>query len=186
MAAVHGIPPVLNYRHLYDRRDLREASGPGRPLEDPGTIMGMIANNPDFSITANLIYQSGMDDRFRDPGSLSTIFIAPDRYWKRNTNDELLRDIDLQTAASLIQFSTLPYPLTLAGMNLRRAYVQNLHPMENLLINGNLWQPNIGTRFLTTSTGPNYNYNAHIIKGDIAAKNGVIHILNAPLVPRAG
>ena len=185
MTTVQGDPPVLNYSHLYDRADLRNSTEP-QQIPRPGTIMHALATNPDFEITKTLILQAGMFDYFNSLQTNATLFICPDRYWKKYTPDFLLRDIDLQSAASIIRYATLGFPLTLSGMNLQRGYINNLHPRENLLVNGRLWAPEIGLRPQSASLGPQYYQTSRIIKGDIPFRNGVMHIVSSPVVPRLG
>jgi len=186
MTSLHGTPPVLNYRHLYDRADLRTTKS-AHDMPNPGTIAHAIFTNADFEITKTLIVQAGMFDFFNSLESNVTLFITPDKYWKRNTPDFLLRNIDLQSAASIVRYATLNFPLTMSGMNLTKGYVENMHPRQNLLINAMTWGgAEIGLRPKSTSLGPQYLETSRIVKGDVPFRNGVIHIVSSPVVPSLG
>lgn len=186
MTSLHGDPPVLNYRYLYDRADVR-GTGFAKPMTNPGTIMHAISTGDEFQITKTLIIKAGMFDLFNSLDSNVTLFLCPDKYWKRNTPDFLLRDIDLQSASSIIRYATLQFPLTMSGMNLKRGYVENAHPRQNLLINAKMWGgTEIGIRPQSASLGPQYYETSRIIRGDIPFMNGVCHIVSSPVVPRLG
>jgi len=180
MTSNYGIPIDFGYTYMNDPSDLRTIKD--RPKEDPNTLMGKLANAANFGIFTNLIYFSGLDSVLRDTNSKLTIFAVPDRYILQNFQDTV-RGLDSQTARYLIGYHILPYEYVINDMMGSFTYIKTMNPFYKLRMDGRGLSPQLGFRKQLTSTTPSMNFTPQILRGDIQGQNGILHIIDALMLP---
>lgn len=179
MSSNYGIPVSYGYSHMTDHLDLRKTKQ--RPQEDPNSIMGKLVNSPQYSLFTNLLYFSGLDKVLREDKNL-TVFAVPDRYIYWNFLDDI-RDISPTVARYILSYHIIPFRYVIAEMMSAYTYIETKNKYYKLRIDGRGLSPQIGFRKQLTSTTPSMNFTPQILRGDIEANNGVIHILDALLLP---
>jgi len=136
------------------------------PTEAPlGTIVDIAAGNPDFSTLVSLLEQAGLVNTLNGPGPF-TVF-AP-------TN---------------AAFAALPQEVLDAVASDTELLTQVLlyHVVDGLVESGDLVDgasvPTFNGADVTTFTDPFMVNDANIIAADVIASNGVIHAIDAVLIP---
>lgn len=207
MTSLHGTPSIKNYRHLYEGSTPRPNRGCGQTSSgsvvqdvvvkhereeqkvahrDDQSVMAMLEQSPQFTMFVRWIKDSGLEDLYRDPDSHLTVFAVPDSKLERMP-EHLWLDIDGVGARGMIQFSTLPYEMMFREMRYRRQGLTSLYKSERLMADGNgINSVRIGRRATSSSVSPTTNYSSEIIHADALASNGVIHVVNLPVLPCTG
>jgi hypothetical protein len=162
----------LNYTHMYDMGDLR-GSRP-KPYINPGSILGFLENNSDFSIFFYIVKLSKLDGLFNDCQADATLFVPSDTHIRQKIQhiDNILLNMEEDTARSIVLFSTLnrriDYNL-LSQSPIKYIFTQNT------------------TNKMLFETYNNITYlnkrNAQILKHDINLDNGMVHIIDNILIP---
>lgn len=180
MTSNYGIPIDFGYSYMNDPPNLKVIKG--RPKEDPNTIMGKLVNGKNYGVFTNLVYFSGLDTVLRDPNNKVTLFAVPDRYIIDNFSDTV-RGLDSQSARYLISYHILPYEYAVADMMGSFAYIKTMNPYYKLRIDGRGLSPQLGFRKQLTSTTPSMTFTPQILRGDVTAQNGIIHVVDALMLP---
>jgi len=167
---MQGYCPSLDYRFMYDVRDIR--ASPKLPTTDIGSIMDMIQNNPDFTMFNHLVNLADMNGIFNTQPAKFTVFVPSDSHLKTCFDINLFLNMDKYTARKILLYSTLP---KIADMN-----ALNLSPVLEL-------ETRIPGFRIVVQTPPNketlINNNVRILKPNIHCVNGLIHIVDYPLIP---
>lgn len=173
----------LNYRHMYDVADLHSVEE-SKVVPTKGTILHAIMSNNDFSFFQDLVKRGKMEEYLNDPVLTATLFLPTDRSFERLPS-HVIRQLESKSPRDVVAFHILKAPVSIISMKGIRQYFETVHPRENLLIEGRTPMPKIGHRHQSTSVTPSINYEPSIIEPDILMENGIIHIINSPLVPEA-
>lgn len=168
----------LNYRHMYEPFRKKEESKCERHA--PDSIMGLLESHPQFTIFCGLLrdtqrYDTLLGEDLRH----MTVFAPPNKAFKMLSMD-LASELDMLQKQELVQYHIVDQTVATEDLKGIRARIQTLHPRESLVVEGRTQYLRIGTKPTFTSCGYAYPI---VIKGDIEARNGVIHIVDAVLVP---
>jgi len=158
-----------NYRFMFDLPDLR-----GKPAQISGcsnTVLEYLKKNShEFSGFLHIIKIAEMEDIFAQPELYRTTFVPADKYLDMNA----VKNIDQGTAKSIINFSSLQRRIGggLLSASPASYFISNYKPLPNLLV--------------TNISGvTQLNGCANVVKFDISLQNGIVHVIDRPLVPYA-
>ena len=73
--------------------------------------------------------------------------------------------------------------MTVADLQTDLMYLVTMNPHYKLRVDGRGTSPQLGTRKMMTSTTPSMNFTPEILKGDVVGSNGIMHVINALLLP---
>lgn len=137
--------------------------------EEPSTITDIAAGNPDFSTLVSALVRVGLDDTLASDGEF-TVF-AP-------TNAAFTAlGVDLSTLTDAELTSILLYHVV-AGATVDSSSV----PAFAASASENAWGNGL-TLLFDTSSGVVINGSAEVTTPDIEASNGIIHVIDAVLLP---
>lgn len=139
------------------------------PAPEPDSIIGVLAANPDYSELVSLIAQAGLSDTLNDTAENFTVF-AP--------NNDAIAAADAQLNAGFTNDSAALGNLLLGHITdtlLTSAEVVALDGTDLVMLSGS--QPIVLTRDILSIGG------AVVVETDLQARNGVIHGIDAVLIP---
>jgi len=138
---------------------------------DAGTILDGARGNPDFSILVTAIEATGLQGALGHPGDLYTVFAPTNAAFEAlgtETIEALLADPD--TLREILLYHVI------AGTVVDAATAVTLV--------GNSIEAGSGDRFTLRLDGSNLFVNdSLIVATDIAASNGIIHVIDQVLIP---
>lgn len=169
MTASYPYNESRNYRFMFDLPDLR---GPPVQISGcPNTVLEYLKKNyHEFSGFLHIIKTAEMEDIFAQPQLYRTVFVPADKY----LDMDAVKNIDQGTAKSIINFSTLQRRIDGGLLTASPAsyFITEYKPLPQLLV--------------TTISGvTQINGCANVVKFDISLDNGIIHVIDRPLVPYA-
>lgn len=137
-------------------------------LPDPGSVFDIIANSPQHTTLETAINAAGLASTLSGPGTF-TVFAPTDAAFSavpQATLDALLADPNGLLTDVLLH------------------HVVGSVAMSNSLMNGQQIPTLFGDNLTVTIAGPTVSIdNAVVTMADIPANNGVVHVINAVLVP---
>jgi uncharacterized surface protein with fasciclin (FAS1) repeats len=139
------------------------------------TIVGIAASNPDFSTLVAAVSAAGLADTLSGPGPF-TVFAPTNEAFAKlpaGTVDTLLKPANKQQLAAILAYHVLPAAVM----------AKDVKPGTVQTVNGATLTVAVedGTVIVTDGQGNE----AKVIATDIAASNGVIHVIDAVLLPPA-
>ena len=139
------------------------------------TIVEIAAGNPDFSTLVTAVKAAGLADKLSGPGPF-TLFAPTNEAFAQlpaGTVDTLLKPANQQQLASILAYHVLP-ALVMA---------KDVKPGTVETVNGASFTVAVedGSVILTDGQGNE----AKVMTTDIVASNGVIHVIDAVLLPPA-
>lgn len=156
-----------NYTFMFDLQDLREPIAQVRGC--PNTVLEYLKkNDTKFSGFLHIIKKAKMEDIFAQPQFFRTVFVPTNDY----LDMEVVKNIDQGSAKSIINFSTLQRTIDKELLTASPAsyFISEYKPLPQLLV--------------TNISGvTQMNGCAKIIDFDIRLDNGIIHVIDSPLVP---
>lgn len=148
------------------------------------TAWQVLLNSDHFDVFRGLVLKAGLAEYLDDPARQITLFAVPDTFFRR-LPEHIVRELHSVPAYSLIAHHILPYRLLGADMNLQRGNFKTLHQYEDLHINGlGVGTIKLSFRHVSNTVNPTAITHPAIINSDIPVTNGVVHIINSPLLPR--
>lgn len=156
-------------RQMYDFTDLR-AKKPKTCPYDKNTLMGVIGNNPDFTIFTKIIDQAHYTGRLAEKQADFTIFVPSDYELRKRYSDEVLKNIDRGLARQILQFSMMERQI---DKDLIQSSPVSLFPtvkrnnMQIMTVSGTTHMPN----------------NTTVIHWNHPANNGIMHVTDNFLFP---
>ncbi len=172
VAASNGIIHVIDTVLLPPVEDNSEGeSGSGTDSDNNGTLLDIARNNPDFSTLVAAIEAAGLDGAIGHPGDTYTVFAPTNAAFDalgEETINALLADPD--TLRNILLFHVLPgtvvdaaTAVSLVGTSIETGNGQRIE----LRLDGDALLVN----------------DSQIIATDIFGVNGVIHVIDAVLIP---
>ena len=169
MTAIGPYTESRNYRFMFNLPDLRGATP--HVSGCPNTVLEYLRkNNQDYSGFLHIIKTAEMEDIFAQPQFWRTVFVPADKY----LDMEAVKNIDQGTAKSIINFSTLSRNIDGALLAATPAsyFMTEYKTLPQLLV--------------TNISGiTQLNGCANVVKFDVKLSNGLIHVIDRPLVPYA-
>lgn len=167
MTASYPYNESRNYRFMFDLQDYKEPRSQVRGC--PNTVLEYLKkNDKDFSAFLHIIKIAKMEDIFAQPQCWRTVFVPSNEY----LNMDNIKNIDQGTAKSIVNFSTLQRSIDKELLTASPAsyFISEYKPLPQLLV--------------TNISGiTQVNGCANITDFDIKLGNGIIHVVNRPLVP---
>ena len=137
------------------------------------TIVDIAASNPDFSTLVAAVKAAGLADTLSGPGPF-TVFAPTNEAFAKlpaGTLDSLLKPANMQQLAGILTYHVLP--ATVMAKDVKPGAVKTVNGATFTVATEN------GNVILTDGQGNK----AKVIKTDIVASNGVIHVIDAVLLP---
>lgn len=157
-----------NFTHMFDMGDLR-----GCPKNKPrceNSLMFLIDNNPDFSKFRYMVNLAKMDDLLDNIQADFTLFVPSDMFMNK-IDDSVFVNMDIAEARHIVKSSMLDRKITSDLLSCSSAAFFNTKDPPNRL-------------FISNVSGKLYiNNDVNIIKADVKANNGIIHVIDKLLLP---
>ena len=137
------------------------------------TIVDIAASNPDFSTLVAAVKAAGLADTLSGPGPF-TVFAPTNEAFAKlpaGTLDSLLKPANKQQLAGILTYHVLP--ATVMAKDVKPGAVKTVNGTTFTVSTEN------GNVILTDGQGNKVK----VIKTDIVASNGVIHVIDAVLLP---
>ena len=137
------------------------------------TIVDIAASNPDLSTLVAAVKAAGLADTLSGPGQF-TVFAPTNEAFAKlpaGTLDGLLKPANMQQLAGILTYHVLP--ATVMAKDVKPGAVKTVNGATFTVATEN------GNVILTDGQGNK----AKVIKTDIVASNGVIHVIDAVLLP---
>ncbi len=161
MTSIGPYSEKTNLSYMYDKVDLR---GPLPQKKDfPSSLAWIISMTPNFSKFRYILRLSKLDEMFSDQQSSYTVFVPTDESLS-NIPENIFLNMDLLTARSIIQASTLKNRITSDVLSDNPcSYFMTLNPYTRL--------------FITNANGQtSIDNDINVVKSDIMVNNGIIHV----------
>jgi len=139
------------------------------------TIVGIAASNPDFSTLAAALKAAGLADTLSGQGPF-TVFAPTNEAFAKlpaGTVDMLLKPANKQQLAAILAYHVLPAAVM----------AKDVKPGSVETVNGASFA--VGVRDGTVIVTDGQGNEAKVIATDVAASNGIIHVIDAVLLPSA-
>lgn len=159
----------LNFTHMFDIIDKRGKY----PIKTscPNSLLDIIQKHPDFSKFYYMVKLAQLEHILNCNQADFTIFIPSDKALSMNVNDNIFINMEKCTAFNIVKSSML----------------NNRIPseiLEDSLTSYYYTTDNANRLSITNILGQTYiNNNIRIIKKDILANNGIIHITDGMFIP---
>ena len=196
MASFQGTPSGFNWSYIQESEhqgvyDLYHNQVPYSKThslppvaKDSPNVMELLENSRDFKIFTSFVKKSGLENVLRDPNRKVTLFAVPDSVFYKMPH-HLWRELDHHDKRSIISFHLLPGLYAHNDFAGTRKFYRTEHPHENLVVDGRGLTVRVGFRHHSASVNPTVNYNAKITGPDNLASNGIVHVINLPMIPYA-
>lgn len=170
MVSIGPYSEAFNFRHMYDFVDLRNKTQTTCSFND-NTLMGIIRNNPDFTIFSNIVQKAQYSGKLMDPQADFTLFVPSDNELRKKYNQDFLNNIDAGMARQILSFSMM-----------NRKIDQYLLQSSPVTILPTLDRSN--SMYLNTVCGVTRLVNdTKIIHFNHPADNGIVHVIDNLLIP---
>ncbi len=139
----------------------------------PETITEIVAGNPEFSTLLAAVQASGLTETLSGQGPF-TVFAPTDAAFAElpaGTLDTLLQPANQDQLAALLTYHVVPAEVMAANVQAGQVTTVNTAPFTVALDGGNV------------AISDGQGNQANVIKTDIDASNGVIHAIDAVLLP---
>ena len=170
MVSMNPATQAFDFRHMYDFVDLNKKT-PTTCSFDDNTMMGIIANNSDFTIFAGIVKKARYYGKLMDKQADFTLFVPSDAELKKRYSKEFIDKIDDGMARQILAFSMM-----------NRKIDQDLIQSSPVTILPTLDRSN--SMHLNTICGitrlPN---DTKVIHFNHPADNGIVHIIDGLLIP---
>ncbi len=180
LAADNGIVHVINAVLLPPDFGMMEETTTTTVQETSNTIVDIVVGNEDFSILLAAVEAAGLVDALADPEATLTVFAPTNDAFEAAlealgiTAEELLADTETLTA--ILTYHVLGSIVTssdIAGAGVEEIPVETLNGAELVVVVGD------------DGTVSFKDQAATVVQVDIEADNGVIHVIDAVLLPPA-
>lgn len=156
-----------DYKHMYNSKDLHQNKAPF--MGSPNSIYGIVAANPDFSFFRRIVILAEMEHILSSDMFSGTVFVPSDTFIEENIN---LLTFDKSTARAYVQYSCLPTQVSSRSLKaVPFGKIRNRNKHASFIDVKNINNTCILDNF------------ANVVKFDISASNGVIHIIDRILYP---
>lgn len=170
MVSINPGVQAYDMRHMYDFVDWRSKQKP-KFRAPPNTLMGIIQNNPDFTIFENIVKKSRYEGKLSEKQADFTLFVPSDSHLRKKYSEQYLYSIEDELARRIITFSIM-------NRKLDKILLQS-SPMSTFPTLDRSNSMLIRTVNHTTQL-PNYT---GIVHWNCPADNGIIHVIDNLLLP---
>lgn len=172
MAAQQGSTQAHDLKFTYDIPDLQKSLN--HIYYNPGSIMGMLNENKDFSKFSYLVKLAQLDTRLSKLLCNLTVFVPSDAYIEGKYNDNVFINMDKYTAREIVLYHCLNKKINYAS----------LISSDGLYLDTEI-DPSSNAKILCQNYGSGVvlNNKAQIVKPDVMLNNGMIHIINDLMIP---
>jgi uncharacterized surface protein with fasciclin (FAS1) repeats len=171
MVSIGPYTEASDYRQMYDFVDLRDETHSIGYIGNNNTIMGIIENNPDFTIFSGIVKKAGYIGKLMDPQSDFTVFVASDYELKKRYTKEFIETIDKGMSIKILDYSMM-----------NRKIDQYLLQSSPVTILPTLDRSN--SMHIDTICGiTKLSNNTKIIHFNHPSDNGIIHVIDNLLIP---
>ena len=132
-------------------------------------IVDTAAANPDFTILVKMINAAGLADTLKGPGPF-TVFAPTDAAfakWPKKEVDLFLNPAKKEHLVRLLKHHVVPGKVMSSDLKGKKTDAKTVE----------------GTMVMVDATGPVMVDGKKVVKADIVADNGVIHVIDTPLLP---
>lgn len=181
LEADNGIVHVINSVLLPPELEMMEDTTTTTVQEASNTIADIVAGNENFSILLAAVEAAGLTDALADPEATYTVFAPTNEAFEAAldalgiTAEELLEDVD--TLTEILTYHVLGDVVTsedIAGAGVEEIPVETLSGEELVVVVGDDGSVSFKDQA------------AVVIQTDVEADNGVIHVIDAVLLPPTG
>lgn len=145
-------------------------------MEEPGTIVDVAVANPDFSTLVTAVTEAGLVDVLADPDAQWTVFAPTNEAFAalpEGVLDMVLADKELLTRI-------LTYHVVQGVVTSDMVSTMMAPTMEMGAVGGDLLGGELDVQVVDGKVTVN---GANVIAADVMASNGVIHVIDAVLLP---
>ena len=145
-------------------------------MEEPGTIVDIAVGNPDFSTLVTAVTEAGLVDVLADPDAHWTVFAPTNAAFEalpEGVLDMVLADKELLTR--ILTYHVVEGAITSDQLSSMMAPTMEMASLGGDLLGGEL-------DIQVADSGVTVN-GANVVAADIIASNGVIHVVDAVLLP---
>jgi len=153
-----------------------EAPAETEAMADPGTIVDIAVANPDFSTLVTAVTEAGLVDVLADPNAQWTVFAPTNAAFAalpEGVLDTVLADKELLTR--ILTYHVVEGVVTSDMVSTMMAPTMEMGSVGGELLGGQL-------DVQVSDAGVTVN-GANVVATDIMASNGVIHVVDAVLLP---
>ena len=176
MAACAPVAPAAPAAPAAEATEAPMAEPTAEMAEEVGTIVDIAASNPDFSTLVTAVTEAGLVDVLADPDAQWTVF-AP-------TNDAFAAlpegVLDMVLADQELLTRILTYHVVEGAITSDQLSSMMAPTMEMTAVGADLMGSELDVQ--VTDSGVTVN-GANVVMADIIASNGVIHVVDAVLLP---
>jgi polar amino acid transport system substrate-binding protein len=145
--------------------------GLGAPVDDIGSIVKMLAEDPDspeFTVLFQAVQQAGLVDAVMDPEASFTVFAPTDEAFAALSEATIeMLDADPALLSRILQYHVVPSAM-----------------LSSEIASGDVTTLEGGTLAVVVNDDGTVTVNgANVVTTDIKATNGVIHVIDAVLMP---
>ena len=170
MVSIGPYSQAFDMKQMYDFVDLRKKN-PVTCSFDDNTIMGVIGNNPDFTIFAGIVKKARYSGKLMDPQADFTLFVPSDAELRKRYSKSFLDKIDDGMARQILAFSMM-----------NRKIDQDLLQSSPVTILPTLDRSN--SMHLDTVCGvTRLSNDTRVIHFNHPADNGIVHVIDNLLIP---
>ena len=158
-----------NFTHMFDFTDYN--GNLPKKVACPNTLLGLIYNNPDFSIFKFMVNRANLESFFNLSQADFTIFVPSDSELLSKVDKNIFTNMDILTARAIVKTCMLNNRISSEVLeDSPAAYYYTTEPSNRL--------------FITNINGETFlNNNVKIIKKDIVLSNGIVHVIDGLFEP---
>lgn len=170
MVSINPGVQAYDMRQMYDFVDWRSKQKPELCVP-PNTLMGIIQNNPDFTIFTGIVKKARYEGKLSEKQADFTLFVPSDVYLRKKYSEQYLSSIDDGLARQILSFSMMNR--TLDQRLLQSSPVSTFPTLDRS--NSMLIHTVSNKTQLPNCTG--------IVHWNHPADNGIIHVIDNLLLP---
>jgi uncharacterized surface protein with fasciclin (FAS1) repeats len=173
MVSIGPYTQAYDMKHMYDFVDLRNKNKQNECnlTQNDNTLMGVITNNPDFSIFATIIEKALFTKKLSEKQADYTLFVPSDAALKKIYSEKILNNIDSGLSKQILAFSMM-----------NRKIDKNLLQSSPISIFPTIDRSN-SIHIQTICDVTYLPNNTKVIHFNQPADNGIIHVIDNLLIP---
>jgi uncharacterized surface protein with fasciclin (FAS1) repeats len=161
---------IYDMKHMYNFTDLRKKKT--KCLSNKNTLMGIIDNNPDFSIFSKIVEKARYVGKLQDIQADFTVFVPSDNELLKKYSQQFIDSIDDGFASQILAFSIMNRKI---DKSLIQSSPYSIFPTTD----------RSNSMYVNTSMGvTSITNNTNVIHWNNPADNGIIHVIDNLLIPK--
>ncbi len=153
---------------------MNETTSAPEPAQIAGSITDVVAGNPDFSTLLAAVQAADLGGTLAGPGPF-TVFAPTNAAFAAlpaGTVETLLKPKNMEQLSAILTYHVVP----------SEAMAADVTSGTVTTVNGTTFKVRVGANGVTITDGQGNT--ANVVKTDIVASNGVIHVIDAVLLPQ--